>query len=63
MLLRNGILEGYGGTFGSDDLIVKDIIMNDARNDSDFTCVVVFRDDETTILARSDLTILYITGE
>ena len=38
-------------------------MMNDARNDSNFTCVVVLQSDETTILARSDLTILYIAGE
>ena len=62
-LLRNGILDGYGGTFGSDNLIVEDIIMNDARNDSNFTCVVVSRDNETTILGCSDPTILYIAGK
>ena len=55
-------MDGYSGTFGSNDLIVEDIIMNDARNDSNFTCVVVLRSDET-ILARSDLTILYIAGK
>ena len=62
-LLRNGILDGYNGTFGSNNLIVEDIIMNDARNDSEFTCVVVSRDDKTTIVGRSDPTILYIAGE
>ena len=62
MLLRNGYVDGYGGIFGSNDLIVEDITMNDARNDSDFTCMVVSQNDET-ILGSSDLTTLYIAGE
>ena len=62
-LLHNGYLDGYSGAFGSNILIVEDIIMNNARNDSDLTCVVVSRDDETSILGRSDLTTLYIAGE
>ena len=61
--LRNGYLDGYSGTFGSNNLIVEDIIMNDARNNSDFVCVVVLRNDTMTILSRSDLITLYIAGE
>ena len=65
MLIRNGILQqdGYSATLFSTNLIVEDIIMNDVRNNSDFTCVVVGRDDTSTILNRSDPTTLYIAGE
>ena len=62
-ILHNKYVVGYSGTFGSNNLIVENIMMNDARNDSDFTCVVVLRDDETTILSKSDPTTLYIAGE
>ena len=62
-VLRNGYVDGYSTNLFSNNLIVKDIIMNDARNNSDFTCVVVLRDNETAIVGRSDLTILYIAGE
>ena len=63
MLLHNGIRAGYSATLGSSDLIVEDIKKNDARNGKDFTCVVVLRNDTTTILDRSDPATLYIAGE
>ena len=37
--------------------------MNDARNNSEFVCVVVLQNDTKTVLARSDPTILYIASE
>ena len=48
---------------GSSDLIVEDIQKNDARNNSDFVCVVVLQNDAIIILDRSDPTILYIACE
>ena len=62
-LLRNRILNGYSATLGSSYLIVEDIKKNDARNGKEFLCVVVLRNDTTTILDRSDPTTLYIAGE
>ena len=61
--IRNGFLEdnGYTATFGSDNLIVENIMMNDVRNDSMFQCVITLQ-DTTTILRESDQTILYIAG-
>ena len=63
LLLRNGLVDGYSATLFSNNLIVEDIIMNDDRNNSDFTCVVVLRDDKYTTLNRSEPTTLYIAGE
>ena len=63
MLLHNRILNGYSATLGSSYLIVEDIKKNDARNGKEFLCVVVLRNDTTTILDRSDPTTLYIVGE
>ena len=48
---------------GSSDLIVEDIKKNDARNNSDFVCVVVLQNDAIIILGRSDPTIMYIACE
>ena len=61
MLLRNGLVDGYSAMLFSANLIVEDIIMNDARNNSDFTCVVVSQND--TILNRSNPITLHIAGE
>ena len=65
VLLHNGILQrdGYSALFGGSNLIVEDIIMNDARNNSDFTCVVVLRNDTLTIVSKSDPITLHIAGE
>ena len=63
MLLCNSIRAGYSAILGSSDLIVLDIIMNNVRNNSDFTCVVALRNDTTAILDRSDPTILNIACE
>ena len=63
MLLCNRIWDGYSATLGSSDLIVEDIKKNDARNNSDFACVVVLQNDAIIILDRSDPTTLYIAGE
>ena len=65
MLIRSGILQqdGYSATLFSTNLIVEDIVMNDVRNNSELTCVVVGRDDTSTVLNRSDPITLYIAGE
>ena len=64
--LRNGILAGYSVPLGSNNLIVENIMMNDARNDSDYRCVIVPAQGVITvadIIDESDPTILYVAGE
>ena len=53
--LHNGTLTGYSSNGSS--LIVKDIMMNDVRNGSNFSCVI----NITTAIRHS--TILYVAGE
>ena len=59
--LRGGILTGYNGILGSNDLIVENIMMNDGRNNSEYICVITLQ-GETARLRESDPTILYIAG-
>ena len=63
--LRNGILTGYSSN-GS-NLIIENIIMNDDRNDTEYSCVTVWATISpprlSDILVESDLTILYVAGE
>ena len=59
--LINGIVSGYTASlYGNSNLIVKDIVMNDARNNSDYYCV---RARGTHILNESYLTVLYVAGK
>ena len=62
--IRNGLLDndGYTATFGSNNLIVENITMNDVRNESIFQCVIILQ-YIATILRESDRTILFIAGE
>ena len=58
--LVNGIVSGYSATLCGNNIIVKDIVMNDARNDSYYYCV---RARGTHILNESDPTFLYVAGK
>ena len=58
--LVNGIASGYSATLYGNNLIVKDIVMNDARNESCYYCV---RARGTHILNESDPTFLYVAGK
>ena len=64
-LLRNGILIGYSSN-GS-NLIIENIMMNDDRNDTEYSCVTVSSTvifpTVADIVDRSDPTILYVAGE
>ena len=64
--LRNGLLAGHSATLGSNNLIVENIMMNDARNDTGYQCVIVPAQGMITvadIIDQSDPTILYVAGE
>ena len=64
--IRGGILAGYTGHLGSNNLIVENIMMNDDRNGSDYRCVIVPALGLVTlayIMEESDPAILYIVGE
>ena len=64
--IRGGTLAGYTATFGSHNLIVQDIMMNDDRNGSDYRCVIVPSTGTPSlgnIIEESDPTILYVAGE
>ena len=58
--LSNGILEGYSADIISSNLIVKNIVMNDSRNNTDYRCVIIMSD---TITEDGDPTFLYVAGE
>ena len=63
--LRNGILDGY--STNGNNLIIENIMMNDDRNDTEYSCVTisstVSRPSVADIIDESDPTILYVAGE
>ena len=65
--IRSGVLAGYTGVDSySNNLVVKNIMMNDDRNGSDYRCVKVPAQDTPSIGnidKESDPTILYVAGE
>ena len=58
--LYHGIASGHSATLYASNLIVKDIVMNDPRNNSYYYCVRV---RGTSILNESDPTFLYVAGK
>ena len=63
--LHNGILAGY--STNGNNLIIENIMMNDDRNDTEYSCVTVLstvsQPSVADIIDESDPTILYVTGE
>ena len=58
--LSIGILNGYSADINSSNLIVKNIVMNDTRNNTDYRCAIIM---SGTITEDSDPTFLYVAGE
>ena len=58
--LQNGIRAGYNSN--GNNLIVENIMMNDSRNNTEYSCVIITQDTKI-MLHRSDPTILYVAGE
>ena len=58
--LANGILDGYSADINSNNLIVKNIVMNDNRNNTEYRCVIIMSD---RIVNDSDPIFLYVAGE
>ena len=56
--LHNSILAGYSSN--RNNLIVQNIMTNDARNRSNYNCVI---SSTTAILRQSNPIILYVAGE
>ena len=66
--IRNGIAPGYANNLGNNNLIIKNIMMNDNRNDSEYQCVIIMtimrgNNAVTEITQRSNATTLYVAGE
>ena len=61
MGLLNGIVAGYSAN--GNNLIVENIMLNDGRNNTQYSCVIITTQDATTIQRHSDPTILYVAGE
>ena len=64
--ISNGIVPGYTNNLGATSLIIKSIMMDDDRNDTEHQCVIGISDAETMTLQlveRSNVTILYVAGE
>ena len=63
--LHNGILTGYSSN--GNNLIIENIIMNDNRNDTEYSCVTVpstvSQPTFADIIDESDPTFLYVAGE
>ena len=64
-LLRHGILTGYSSN--GNNLIIENIMMNDDRNVTEYSCVTVSstisQPTVADIIDESDPTILYVAGE
>ena len=56
--LLNGILTGYSSN--GNNLIVENVMMNDVRNRSNYSCVINIT---RAILRQSYPTVLYVAGE
>ena len=63
--LHNGILTGYSSN--GNNLIIENIMMNDVRNDTEYSCVkvpyTISNPLPSDVICESDPTILYIAGE
>ena len=58
--LSGGELDGYSADVISSNLMVKNIVMNDDRNNTEYKCVIIMSD---MIVNDSDPTFLYVAGE
>ena len=65
--IRGNIVPGYNATFGSNNLIIENIKINDDRNGSEFRCVTIPRGTNNPsaadVINESDPTTLYVAGE
>ena len=61
--IHDGILPGYTANLSSNNLIVKNITMNDDRNGSDYRCVIVPLTGTPSLVEKSNPTILYVAGK
>ena len=63
--LHNGILTGYSSN--GNNLIIENIMMNDGRNNTKYSCGIVLstvsNPTQADIIDESDPTILYVAGE
>ena len=58
--LNRGVLPGYSANLNKSNLIVKNIEMNDNRNNTEYRCVIIMSGE---IVNDSDTTFLYVAGE
>ena len=58
--LNRGVLPGYSADLFNSNLIVKNITMNDSRNNTEYRCVIIMSGE---IVNDSDTTFFYAVGE
>ena len=69
--LANGLVAGYSANIFNNNLIIRNIIMNDSRNETWYQCVIGMQDDgmsiDSTMILQptrwGNITILYVAGE
>ena len=66
--LANGLVIGYSANIFNNNLIIKNIMMNDSRNETWYQCVIgIWQADEDTMTLQpiewGNITILYVAGE
>ena len=64
--IRNGILPRYTNNVPNDNLIIRSIMMDDDRNDTEYQCVIAIPGPTPNTLQpieRGNVTILYVAGE
>ena len=69
--LANGLVAGYDANIFNNNLIIRNIIMNDSRNETWYQCVIgtqgdVMDHDSTRTLQPTEwgnITVLYVAGE
>ena len=62
--LVNGGVDGYSAGLLNNNLIIKNIAMNDIRNDSEHQCVIYRADGfYDQVVERGDIIILFVAGE
>ena len=61
--LANGILAGYSADVFTNNLIIKNIMMNDDRSGTWYQCVILRATHHHEVLEIGNITILYVAGE
>ena len=64
--LTSGLVKGYSADIHNNNLIIKDIMMGDGRNGTEYQCVIGIENAKTMVLEvveSCNITILHVAGE